>query len=313
MNSTLNQLHRPPGIPLAALAAALDATSLAVRDEGSRLIVVHPSGRTTVDVLPMTEASLDDAAPFAAVRVRTVLEGEVAASLTAPGQLSSLNAFAALGALTAGDDGVYVGSRLTVDTHENAWAVHLPLLLAAVLHGAPAPLGALAHALGQGGAAGEPSAWGAADFASVARVLAPVCSCNAGGRGFTAGFALERGQGSAGAGDRATALWQLRADQPHPAAGGGLFCLLELPHRFHDAAALEAAAERLNRLEMEARDLPPHFGAWCRSQYSGLLAYVSFLPNELHAAAGIATNLSIWACARAQWAHRTLRSEAVSR
>ncbi len=312
MNSTLNELQRPPGIPLAALAAALGATSLTVRDEGSRLLVDHPHYRTTVDVLPMTEASLDDAAPFAAVRVRTVLGDELAASLAAPGQLSALNAFAALGALTAGDEGLYVGSRLTVYTHENAWTVHLPLLIAAVLHGAPAPLGALAHALGHGGADGEPSAWGAADFASVARVLAPVCFCNAGGRGFTAEFALERGQAAAVTGERATALWQLRADQPHPAAGGGLLCLLELPHRFRDAAALEAAADRLNALEMEARDLPPHFGAWCRSQYSGLLAYVSFLPNELHGAAGIATNTSIWACARAQWAHRTLRSEGIS-
>lgn len=39
-----------------------------------------------------------------------------------------------------------------------------------------------------------------------------------------------------------------------------------------EAVAIEAAADRLNALEMEARDLPPHFGAWCRSQHGGRLA-----------------------------------------
>jgi hypothetical protein len=312
MIETSNAARRPPGVPLSALAAALQCTSLTVHDEGDRLLVDHPHYRTTVDVLPVAEPSLDDAAPFAAVRVRTTLPPGLAAGLGGRGHWSTLNGFAALAALTADDDGLYFGSRLTVYTHEDAWAVQLPLLLGAVLHGAPAPLGALAHALGQGAAATGPSAWQAADLARIVRVLTPVCACSAGGSGFTAEFPLAPGPAAASRGEQGTALWQLRTDQPHPAAGGGLFCLLELPHRFPDAAAIEVTAAHLNTLEMKARDLPPHFGAWCRSQHGGGLAYVSFLPNELHGAAGIATNLSIWACARAQWAHRVLRSVGIA-
>jgi hypothetical protein len=46
--------------------------------------------------VPVAEASLDETAPFAAVRVRTVLPQELATRPGVAGQLSTLNAFAAL-------------------------------------------------------------------------------------------------------------------------------------------------------------------------------------------------------------------------
>ena len=62
----------------------------------------------------------------------------------------------------------------------------------------------------------------------------------------------------------------------------------------------------LNRMEMAPHDLPPHFGAWCRGNLQNNPAYVSFLPNALHSAEGIALNASLWALNRAQWADAML-------
>tara|TARA_B100000315_G_scaffold232854_1_gene245511 strand:+ start:151 stop:348 length:198 start_codon:yes stop_codon:yes gene_type:complete len=59
-------------------------------------------------------------------------------------------------------------------------------------------------------------------------------------------------------------------------------------------------------MEMEPHDLPPHFGAWCAGELGNSPAYVSFIPNALHQAPGIALNVSIWALNRAQWADAML-------
>jgi diadenosine tetraphosphate (Ap4A) HIT family hydrolase len=51
---------------------------------------------------------------------------------------------------------------------------------------------------------------------------------------------------SAALGDSHTALWQLAADQPHREMGGGLFCILQMPHQVDDEkklAELVIAAE----------------------------------------------------------------------
>ena len=76
-----------------------------------------------------------------------------------------------------------------------------------------------------------------------------------------------------------TALWQLHADQPHPEMGGGLFCVLQMPHQIKDAKKLAQLIMQLNRMEWAPQDLAPHFGAWCHGRVGMNLAYVSFLPN----------------------------------
>ena len=78
---------------------------------------------------------------------------------------------------------------------------------------------------------------------------------------FDVKFGLNEGAVSAVAGDHKTALFQLMADQPHPELGGGLFCLLQMPHQLQDERRLNQVCLQLNNMEMAAHDLPPHFGA----------------------------------------------------
>lgn len=126
--------------------------------------------------------------------------------------------------------------------------------------------------------------------------------------GLTAEFGLADGAVSAAAGDHKTALFQEMADQPHPELGGGLFCLLQMPHQIADERRLQQICVQLNNMEMAAHDLPPHFGAWCEGKLGNNLAYVSFFPNSLHTASGIAVNAGFWAMNRAQWANVMLAS-----
>lgn len=65
-------------------------------------------------------------------------------------------------------------------------------------------------------------------------------------------------------------------------------------------------------MEMAAHDLPPHFGACCPGRLGNNPAYVSFLPNALYSAPGIAVNASLWAMNRAQWASAMLAAMGVS-
>ena len=116
---------------------------------------------------------------------------------------------------------------------------------------------------------------------------------------------------SAAVGDQDTALFQLLADQPHPELGGGLSCLLQMPHQFSDEKLVHHFCLQLNNLEMAARDLPPHFGAWCVGKLGNNLAYVSFLPNALHSVSGIAVNAAFWAMSRVQVANAMLASLSV--
>ncbi len=131
----------------------------------------------------------------------------------------------------------------------------------------------------------------------------PVCACAPScGGGLTVEFPLHEGSVSAAAGNLDTALLQLVADQPHPELGGGLFGLLQLPHRIDDERRLREVCCRLNAREMAPNDLPPHFGAWYPGRRGNNLGYVCFLPNALHSVQGIALNVAVSAMHRARWA-----------
>ena len=130
--------------------------------------------------------------------------------------------------------------------------------------------------------------------------------------GLTAEFPLGSGAVSAASGDRQTALYQVMADQPHPEAGGGLFCLLQMPHQVAGEEKLHKICTQLNRMEMAEDDLAPHFGAWCVGKLGSNPADVSFLPNMLHRVSGIAVNNAVWAMNRAIWANKKLKSMGIS-
>jgi hypothetical protein len=155
---------------------------------------------------------------------------------------------------------------------------------------------------------GGDSEWTKDDLAQVESYLSRLCVCTTGGLGLTAEFGLTEGAVSAVAGDNNTALFQLMADQPHPELGGGLFCLLQMPHRLRDEKRLQQLCVQLNNMEMAADDLPPHFGAWCEGKLGNNPAYVSFFPNALHSASGIAVNAAFWAINRAKATNTMLTS-----
>ena len=299
---------RPLGVPLDDLEAALAQTTLKTKRDGNSLIVTHPNFATHVDVVAPAKRESENGPIKAVVQLRTELPREVAAMFSKPEMTVAMNAMVTLGALTYDNGKVFVGSRLTMYEAEQAWNIQFPLLLFSVIASTDSLLGAIRRMFAGQPAETSASAWEGRDFEQVKEYLSRVCVCTTGGLGLSAEFGLRDGAVSAATGDRDTALWQLLGDQPHPEMGGGLFCLLQLPHQFRDESQLDKILLRLNQMEMAPHDLPPHFGAWCRGRIGNNPAYVSFLPNAMHSVAGIAVNMSFWALNRAQWANAMLLS-----
>jgi hypothetical protein len=241
------------------------------------------------------------------VQITTDLPENFPRPLSTPEFLIGLNKAAVLGALTVNGNRCSIGSRLTVLEQEDAWNVYIPFLIFTVIAGSDSHLGAISRMFGATEANRGESAWTAEDFSYVQSKLSEISVCTGGGLGLTAEFGLRPGVMSAALGHHMTALWQLDAEQPHPELGGGLFCLLHMPHRVSRERLPEILVD-LNRREMAPRDQSPHFGAWCQGNSENTLAYVSFLPNVMHHTEGVALNVSIWALHRAHWADAYLAS-----
>ncbi len=101
------------------------------------------------------------------------------------------------------------------------------------------------------------------------------CSCEVPYTGWTPSVALPDGA------KLETALVQVLTDTPHPEAGNGLLCLLQLPFN-SDPNGIAAAANRLNLLESRGDTGTLLLGAWCPDPSSETtLAFCSFIPNVL--------------------------------
>jgi hypothetical protein len=301
----------PHGVPLEDLMVILAQTTIKASLKGNVLIATHENYAVRIDVVPPDKSLITEDSIQAVVRVTTELPTAVMSMFRGKQEqtMSAFNAFAALGALYQEGATVRIGSRLTIYEEEDAWrTLHLPLLAYTVICGSEAILGGIRRALTNEGLRNGASEWTAHDLAYVERHMSEVCFCNADDLTLTAEFGLAEGAYSAAAGDRRTALFQMMADQPHPELGGGLFCLLQMPHRVADQAKLQRICQQLNQMEMAGQDLPPHFGAWCPGKMGNNFAYVSFLPNALHSVPGVAVNQAIWALNRASWANGKLAS-----
>jgi hypothetical protein len=302
----------PQGVPLGDLEAALAGTTLKTLREGDTLIVTHEHLVTLVEVSAPEIAETVDGRISAIVTVKTELPTEFSNAFATPALISMVNSMATLGAVTSEKGRHYVGSRLTIYQGEDAWKIQFGLILFSVIAAADTIIDATRKMFTQEPSRdAEPSAWTEQDFEFAQSHLSRICVCTTGGLGLTAEFGIRTGEISAAAGDHYTALWQMIADQPHPEMGGGLFCLLNMPHEISDEKKLDEVISVLNRLEMQGNDLPPHFGAWCRGQRDNP-AYVSFLPNAMHSSDGIAVNMSFWAMNRAQLADAMLQVMGVS-
>ena len=303
---------RPLAPPLNLLLAALKDTNLSAKQDGDSVVVKQRHFISRIEAVTPTDSESQNGPIRAVVRIKTELPEKFAGIFAErPEMLAPMNAMVTLGALTIDSGQVFVGSRLTIyenEDAENLLKLHLPLLLYAVLGGADSLLGAMRRTFADvDGKEGE-SVWSTGDMDEVCKFLSRICVCTSGGPGLTAEFPLSDWALSAAMGDHNTALWQLHADQPHPEMGGGLFCVLQMPHQVKDDKKLAQLIVQLNRMEWAAQDLSPHFGAWCRGPIGSNPAYVSFLPNMLYSIEGIATNVSIWAYYRARWANAVLAS-----
>ncbi len=298
----------PRGVPLADLEAALEPTTLRTTRKGDTLIVKHEKLTTHIEVMAPANIEHETDPISAIVTLKTALPREFSQIAKSPELISSINSMASLGAVTEENGQYFIGSRLTVFEGEEAWNVQFPLILFTVIGGIDSILGASRRIFTNEPPKDGISDWSEADIELVVSYLSRISFCNGGGQRLTAEFSLKPDAVSAMAGDHDTALWQIMSDQPHPELGGGLFCLLQLPHQIEDGEKLDRIIGDLNRMEMAPHDLPPHFGAWCRGNMGNNPAYVSFLPNALHSAEGIAINVSIWAAHRAQWADAMLAS-----
>jgi hypothetical protein len=304
-----NPEPRPLGVPLDDLQKAINQTSLKASRDGNSLIVQNENLITRIDVVPPTEGECGDANIKAIVRIKTEVPKEVASAFfTDLGLVTRFNAMATMGALTLEKGGSFIGSRLTIYEQENAWHLHFGILLCTIIGAADSFRGAVRTVFAKEEPSTEPSAWTEQDFSLVESSLSKICFCTTGGLGLTAEFSLSGGKGSVIFGDHQTALWRIVADQPHPALGGGLFCILELPHRIDGESRIDLVLNQLNHMEMAPNDLPPHFGAWCPGNFDNNPAYVAFFPNVMHGIDGIALSVSNWALHRAEWANQTLAS-----
>lgn len=304
----------PQGVALGQLLIALQATTIKASMDGDTLVAQHEHYKVCVEVIPPTTRESKNGPIKAVVRVISELPKpflQLFAGKEA-GATATFNSFAAMGSINVDHGKVSIGSRLTIYEAEDAWSsLHLPLLMFTVIGGTQGILGGIRRVISNEDTAEGESEWIANDFEGVQKFLSRVSVCTVSESGLTAEFGLSKGAASAVAGHHDTALFQMMADQPHPELGGGLFCLLQMPHQISNQEKLQEICLQLNNMEMAECDSPPHFGAWCEGRLGGNPAYVSFLPNALYSVNGIALNASIWALHRAQWANRVLASMGV--
>lgn len=302
---------RPFGIPLDGLEISLKAGNMKTERDGNALIARQNGITTRISVDQPKDRQTEDGMIQAVVTIRNELPAELAPFLGKSEAISAFNPMTTIGALMVERGKPVIGSRITVYEGENAWDLQVHLVMAAALVSAQTMMGAVRRVLtGEGSNSDQDtsSSWTDDDMDEVQGYLSKMSVCTAGGGGLTAEFGLRSGNLSAAQGDHYTALWKLNTEQPHPEAGGGLFCLLEMPHQIPDEAHLGLIVDKLNALEMSPLDLPPHIGAWCPGSLGNNPAYVTFLPNYLHDKQGLALNVSFWAVNRAQWANAMLAS-----
>lgn len=308
--------RNPLGVPLEDLQAMLAPTTIKTTLKGHVLLARHEQYTVRIEVVPPATRESENGPIRAVVRLTTDLQRKLLPMFQGRENSTTavFNAFAALGALYSDGGTIQLGSRLTIyEKDEHLWLTrHLPLLLFTTIAGNEAILGGMRRSMATEAARVDDSDWSDKDFEQVKDYLSRLCVCTTGSLGLSAEFPLVEGAVSAAGGHHETALFQMIADEPHPELGGGLCCLLQMPHQVKDEDALHQICMQLNTMEIAADDLPPHFGAWCPGRLGNNPSYISFLPNPLYKTSGIATNAALWAMNRATWAHKSLTKMGVS-
>jgi hypothetical protein len=252
----LNPCHR--GVPLDDLQHLLSTTTLKVSRDADCLIAEHETTTTRLTVIPPAPGDVSKDKISAVVQIITDLPESFPRSILTPESIMTLNRMAVLGALIVDNERPLIGSRLTVFENEASWNLYVPFLLFATIAGSDSHLEAIQTAMGMRQPQTGESAWTTDDFTALDAALSDVCVCTRGELSLTAEIGLRPNAVSATFGDHMTALLQIDARTPHPALGGGLLCLLHMPHLV-SADRLPLIIQDLNRREMSPQDQPPHF------------------------------------------------------
>jgi hypothetical protein len=304
------KVESPYGVPLGSIQAMLADLGCACKRDGDDLMVTVGEQETRIAVDGVPGYVPGTVGVCAVVRIVSEIDDELFRIIRkrSPSWLLMANSMAALGAMMEQGEKIVIGSRISVFETENVWSqLHVPMIVGTALWASCAICGGARAAIEKRELQDGTSRWSQEDFDSIAAVMSHISVCNADPTGFTAEFGLEPGATSAVMGHANTALLRMRTDQPHAFLEGGLLVQLRLPHPILESAEIVEVCARLNQLEMAAEDIPPHCGAWCRGPGGMGMAYVSYLPNSLHAVPGVATNIAVWSLHRAQWASKQLR------
>lgn len=281
---------------LADLLPQLKQGGVAATMEAGALVADHGPYCVRAEVLPPEGPQVPGREIEGVVRVTCGLPHDVAPHLADAATALQANRLASFGALALEGGEAVVGSRFTLHRAHDTWAELIePLVLYSMISGAEPILGGLRRAAARTPGRGGESDWTAAELEQVAKRLGEVARCRVEPGVLHAEITL---------GEQVATL-EMRTDRPHPEVGGGLFCLLQMPHATDDVASVCA---QLNEREFAAADLPPHIGAWTDGSFGINPAYVWFLPNALRDIPGIAINVGFWSYGRALWADAALRA-----
>jgi len=301
-----------------AIAEMLDGLALAsgaARLEDG-LVLEKPLGPTRLRVCPVEFTADDGERATETITITTELP---AAEGLTERAISRFNRFAALSAIVPdGESGTPIlVSRLS--TYEG-WDESLEfygtlLLFALMLHdegflaagiALRTAFGALASEPTNLGSNGEHATWGREEFEALAAAFERSdILAFAGEHGLKAEIPWAPGALSAAFGD-STSLLTLDTRVSHPRLGDGLFFHLELPREFSEEE-LPVIANWLNRIEADAVDAPPFFGAWCTGLSETRLVFVGFWPTLLYRDKSLQT-LAAWLKVRSDLAHGYLEA-----
>lgn len=261
-------------------------------------------GETTISLRPVDLPTVDGYRVTEMAEVRTVLNpalGEMDET-----EMAWFNTYAALGALLhePGSERPVIVSRTALLAGNDAmlgryaWLLlasvlaHPEQLIAALMvahHGGVDPLRAHARR-----PAAEPCPWEDGEFERlVSQMRERGYYSNGGEGGLVAELPWEPDEVSVVAGHRGTSLLTFSVEDPHPHFGDGLLVRLQLPLPFAPQDRQVAVVHALNRLESEAIDGPPLFGAWCMVPRTPRVAFTAFLPDVMHQP-GLAGSVVAW-------------------
>lgn len=308
-----NDYSEPHGVPLHTIINSLNDPSKEITQNKTNVLIKSGDLETVIDITKPNFVTEDKRVVSSVTTVKTKIPKSFESLFKNYNSVSTLNRFASLGAITNVNDKYYVGTKLTIFEGDNSWNLHLPLLVFSIIISFESIIGALTKVRSGEKTSNKDSYWTDKDFEVVEKYLSQICVCNSGGLGFTAEFPLTENASSVAISKKMdTALFTLKADESHLDLGGGLFCLLNMPHNFADQSQLFKIINKLNQIEMEKIDFPPHYGAWTFG--NECLSYVSFLPNAFYNIEGtknIAVNIAFWASQRAVETNKILEKEGI--